>query len=74
MAVGYGEVKRNDLTKPISTIMAEEISKITSAWFDQSFKGYGTEIDIEAIEVLKDATVTVIWSTNRSSGVLIVNI
>lgn len=39
VVVGYGTVQRKDLTTSISTVKAEEISKITTASFDQALKG-----------------------------------
>lgn len=39
VAIGYGTVRRKDLTTAISTVGAEQIEKITASSFDQALQG-----------------------------------
>ncbi len=77
VVIGYGSVKKSDLTGAVSSIKAEDISKITSLNPEQSLQGKVTGVQVSSTSGAPGAGVTVrvrgIGTFNNSSPIYVVD-
>ena len=77
VVIGYGSVKKSDLTGAVSSIKAEDISKITSVNPEQSLQGKVTGVQVSSTSGAPGAGVTVrvrgIGTFNNSSPIYVVD-
>ena len=74
VVVGYGTQKKADLTGAVSIVNAEELKRVSNSNISTMLEGKvaGVQIDIETIQVLKDASAGAIYGSRAANGVVII--